>query len=702
MYRFLFILFFLFATFRFVEAQTSFDYSDEVIGVQNSDWFHYYGFGQSSQKGYIHNGIDSMYIFFDYPKKAPKGISPKYGSDIGFRIYYTGQFVNNQLEGEGTMELRNWPKYGVGNRIWIYKGQFKNGLANGFGELSVTIRARFGIMPCVFRGLFVDGKPLEGILATHYHQQYKDQPTLYYSGQVKFQKMHLQMEGWGALLRSNRDHDDIEQTSSLGLKGGFYAGQFYNGSMTGFGIGNYAYEPLQLGYLTTMLVGADAILKEYDPLPIKTGFLVNEPYQFGSFSNHSLHSFLPDVEKASYAEIKMGDGIVYKGMVYQNLPYGLGYVEYSDNLKDISFWKRGEKIAWKDLVDNLLPQKGMIEPKRIMSATRRCEQLWDKKYKYNYYECTKGIYPMNYFGAINENGFPIGWGWKISTVENNYITGEIRPIIGKFNGADPTADTSGLLTSDSLFQYGWQYNNEDKQNPYLGYPESFYFDLSTGWFQTLKPTGMYTRTFSNVGISDTYLRIKAHELFVASEKKRLAEKLSRKTISLSEVYYKTSNPSESYLVTNSGQRVTGIIIPRENLTEGDYVYIDKQLYHVHMGYQNIFLGESPNDGFLSTTNIPSNVLTFRGYYISLKHEEAFCSGCSHRNYSDAPITYTGSVQSGRYETNVYQNNSGTYTIASNPIYNSFSITVSPSAPPICKVCKGSRKKVKSPLKVVEW
>ena len=144
-------------------------------------------------------------------------------------------------------------------------------------------------------------------------------------------------------------------------------------------------------------------------------------------------------------------------------------------------------------------------------------------------------------------------------------------------------------------------------------------------------------------------------------------------------------------------------IAKEQLTRGDYVFIGKALYYVHDSYRNIMLGLVPTDGFWFAEQVPANVLVVRGYNIAnIEHRLVYCSGCSDLPpLPTGPVTVTGSAHSGRYQTNVYENNSGGGTIVSKPIYNQISITLPPPTRKPCKVCNDRRKNEKVPLNVIE-
>lgn len=709
--RIYFILVFAFCSFGKANGQTFFDFDPDMIGVQKTEWYRYYHSGPGSQKENLHNGLDSMYVFFNYPKKTPKNApNPKhrYSSGVEFSITYKGQFNNNQLEGEGTMEMVVRSSGSNGYPTWVYKGQFKQGLAEGYGEL----RTLFMKKPCYFRGLFRQGKPVDGMVVSFFHRQRKEEPTFFYCGEVRFGNESIYPEGWGAVLRTQLDHDDIEQTDNVGLGGGFYAGQFFRGSMTGFGICNhtdYGYG-LDMQPLVPVLVGADDIFCRYDPIPIRAEFLAGKPFMPQSFTNSRYEKLIPDVKKSVYAELDMGNGVFYKGMVWQNLPHGLGYVEYPGNFRDMSLWNLGQKILWKEAVDNLLPEKGMIEPKRILAATYRCSTVVTRLsggFDYPELKCSKGIYPMLYYGRLNGKGFPEGWGWKVTGEENNYVYGQAFPLIGKFNGTDPAEDTSGLASADSLYQYSYNQQPLAWKNYYDAFKaaeDQYYGNTEYGVFDPLKPAEpvrKFVRDIKRTAISDSRIRRMIHTEFSFKEKERI-KALSERTIGISALNYNRSNPAQSYITTTNGKTVNGIYIPKEEIKALDYVFFNNRIYYIHQSYKSIYKGKGPNDGYLDPDKMPSKLLVFRGPVIPIKYRKTICSYCNNQSTNSGPVTYTAQVNSGRSETKVYQNNSGTYSVVTTPVYNSFNITVPAFKSKPCAYCGNKEGWEIEEIKMVEW
>lgn len=647
------------------------------------------------------------YAYIDLSPDLSKAEKKKYGKSPlpEMKLSYEGELKNNRFHGYGKLSFRN---NNSGYNDWIYTGEFAEGKANGYGELKCLYlypNARFD-NECYFRGEFRDGIPVEGSMILNFHRVKKNTGTVFYSGQVLFEKGRMSLHGFGSLLRFEMDHEDPKFSSNLGIRGALYMGQFYRGSATGFGISNTVDSSGQLGSLKAVLTGADDIFYQYDDLNLNADFLIGLPYGPPS-AKTVLHRLFPLVDKAVYKELLLTKDIVYKGMVLDNQPYGLGLVEYPGErglYRDISFWKQGLKISTADALKQLLPDSNWLIAKPISPYIRQCWYNWNDKLKKTELTCTDAFRKALYYGPVSEKGYPVGWGWMHTAEEN---TNRFTPLLGKFSGADPAQEKSTTLGAERLYQYTYnQQRNYNYNNPQLAALDQHYSEFEGGVFDqvfpVIKPVN-FKRYFTRIAFSEDQFMDEKQVNYVKFEQDFKMQLAARPTFFLHSFYRSKLNPSSSYIQNEQGQQLKGLYVSRENIQRGDYVFLGTAFYYVHDSYRNIMLGKTNLDGVWPVAGVPDNVVVIRGYKLDgIEHRLVYCSGCSNLPpVSNEPVTITGSAHSGRYETNVYQNNSGGGTIVSKAIYNQISITLPPPTRKPCKVCNDLRKSEKVPVRIVE-
>lgn len=621
-----------------------------------------------------------------------------------FHLYYEGEMKNNTFHGLGKLRFTN---RNTGYNDWSYTGDFVNGKADGFGELSCYfLTSKPGtITECWFRGEFENGQPTEGSLIHIFHKEKNRTPVIFYSGQVLFEYGKITWDGYGALLRSEMDHSDPKFSTGSGVPGALYIGQFYKGSVSGFGLTNTVDASGHLGPLVSVLTGADDIFQQYSNLGLYADFMAGQPYSPPVSKQAQLYHLFPQMEAAIYKEMALTNEVIYKGMMVDNLPYGLGYVEYpgeKGNFRDIGWWIQGKKLPVEQVLKNLLPDSNWLQPKKIPVFVKDCNKTWNSKLKKEEILCTEKQAEAIYYGPVSAQGFPSGWGLLHPSQRGDAY---FKSYLGKFTGADPAADKSTNMGAEQLYVYSynqqWQYNYYD---PAKAAQDQYYNEFELGVFDPYFPAVPfgYKRYFTRTAFAEDMFLEKRHVDYVKYEREFNQELANRPSIQVDAVYLNDRTMSNSYVQDMNGNKINMSYIAKEQLSRGDYVFLGKALYYVHDSYRNIMLGMVPTDGFWFAESVPAKVLVLRGYKIAnIQHKLVYCSGCSDLPpLPTGPVTVTGSAHSGRYETNVYQNNSGGGSIVSKPIYNQISITLPPPTRKPCKVCNDRRKNEKVPLKVI--
>ncbi len=621
-----------------------------------------------------------------------------------FHLYYEGEMKNNTFHGLGKLRFTN---RNTGYNDWSYTGDFVNGKADGFGELSCYfLTSKPGtITECWFRGEFENGQPTESSLIHIFHKEKKRTPVIFYSGQVLFETGRITWDGYGALLRSEMDHSDPKFSTGSGVPGALYIGQFYKGSVTGFGLSNTVDASGHLGPLVSVLTGADDIFQQYSNLGLYADFMASQPYSPPVNKQVQLYRLFPQMEAAIYKEMALTNEVIYKGMMVDNLPYGLGYVEYpgeKGNYRDIGWWMNGKKLPVEQVLKTLLPDSNWLQPKKIPVFVKDCNKTWNSKLKKEEILCTEKQTEGLYYGPVSAKGFPLGWGLLHPSQRGDAY---FKSYLGKFSGADPAADRSTNMGAEQLYVYSynqqWQYNYYD---PAKAAQDQYYNEFELGVFDPYFPAVPfgYKRYYTRIAFAEDMFLEKRHVDYVKYEREFKQELANRPSIQVDAVYLNDRTMSNSYVQDMNGNKISMSYIAKEQLTRGDYVFLGKALYYVHDSYGNIMLGMVPTDGFWFAESVPAKVLVLRGYKITnIEHNLAYCSGCSNLPpLPTGPVIVTGSAHSGRYETNVYQNNSGGGSIVSKPIYNQISITLPPPTRKPCKVCNDRRKNEKVPLKVI--
>jgi hypothetical protein len=645
----------------------------------------------------------------DLSPKLSRSEQKKYGKSPLPQIHlrYEGEMKDNSFHGLGKLRFVNT---NTGFSDWTYVGDFVNGKADGYGELTAYFTAAaYTFKECWFRGVFKQGKPVEGTVILDHHLTKPNTPTVFYTGEVLFKESKLTWHGYGALLKSEYDAKDLSYSRDLGIPGAFYAGQFHQGSTTGFAITNTVDISGRLGPLVTALVGADDIFQQFSDLALYVDLFTQKSFSPPLRKNKELYRLFPKIETVSYGEIPLTKEAVYKGMLSNGLPYGVGYTEYQcerGSYRDLGFWSNGKKLPIRDVLKALLPDSNWLTPKTVDALFVACNRQWNDKTKRQDIICKQMAEALQYHGPVNEQGYPSGWGWMANPTKP---CNEVPSFIGKFSGKDPANDKTGKMHADTLMVYTYNQQSISQYNYYdskKAAQDQYYSEFESGVFEPfgmLYQNGSYKRTQPRIAFAEDLFRDKAHVDYVKFEKEFAKSLSARAGLAVGTVYYDAQQPAKSYVKDINGNIVSGISKNRESLTRGDWVFLYSCFYYVHDSYRNIQLGSSPSDGFWFGEQIPPTVFVINDRNITnIEFRQVYCSGCSDLPpLRSGPATYTGQAFSGRYETNVYQNNSGSSTIVSKPIYNQISITLPPPTRKPCKVCNDNRKNERVPMQVVK-
>jgi hypothetical protein len=322
---------------------------------------------------------------------------------------YTGYMNNNLFNGPGK----------VSSKHMTYVGEWKDGRPHGTGHF---VQKGPSVDRIEFKGEFIEGRPVHGL---YFIVSRDKKPTTFYNGEVMYADGKIYWHGYGQVLKMQTGEWD-----NVGVKGAFYAGQFYHGSATGFGITNTTTPERVLSNLSTALVLADRVIKVFDVLPLRTEHLFGEDF-IGTTGENKLTGLLPDYASVRMMNFQIDSTAGYSGTVLQNAPYGLGMVKYSDGFIDFGIWKDGKKIEVKELLGALLPQASLLVP------WEKQEMIWQPSYspktknKPESYSWDWKKTNVLYYASRNEKGLPVGWGYKILKNQHNPVQG------GYFTGVEP-------------------------------------------------------------------------------------------------------------------------------------------------------------------------------------------------------------------------------------------------------------------------
>ncbi len=667
-------------------AQSETDFKPDVILFNNPSW--YQQTSKSGKNAVSTNNGDSVYI--EFTRKYGKKTYP-----YAF-VNYKGNFKDGLFHGYGEIMIKDEGTYPYNSNspaITIYRGSFEKGAAHGYGVYTrlVTDAGLPKELP-VFTGVFENGVPIRGLTRSYIGPENNKQGVLHYSGDVFLKRWNIYWHGYGILYVQRLETAAPREFEYDVVDGSFYAGQFFYNQMHGFAIANI-YNELgdSTSQLQTLLTGAGEIFHSFNILPvhISGGLPVNQVTAASDSIRH-FKTLFPDYAKAVTGTMPIDNNISYTGQLVQGMPYGFGFIEGKDGYRDYSFWKNGVKLSAEEILKYMLPDSSMPVAKQINRNAIFYTDEYNKKTKQTVYRVEKTrMEQLTYYGKLKAANSPEGWGFmfsneRVNGFDNTFYYYAQNSFVGDFNGTDMTAEKDIFKACAPYKLYHWglkQWQNQKRGGYICTYPVlRDYADIN---FNDTKKIAMQSRP----GEFGRYLVQRDQK---AEREKEVA---SRKKASIGTVYVAT-DPEKSYVTDIAGSRLNTIVIPKNTLKEGDYVFCNDNFYR-HNGI-GILATPSDNGGFISTGTLPEKVLVIRGYSIPMEfnYSPTTCSYCKDR---PATTTYTGTAYTGREKTNVYENNSGGLTIVTTPIIKSFSVTVN-NAP--CKQCRNEWKYTKKPLQIV--
>ncbi len=257
---------------------------------------------------------------------------------------YTGQWKNNAPNGAGeiTLQADAGANLSVGT---VLKGEFKNGLLEGEGELiekTVTKGELTGIEGAYYKGYFKEGLfHGKGMLIAYTGDKYSGD---FYEG-----KPH----GQGTLTMVNGD---------------VYMGSFKDGAASGRGVYTYADGSVYEGEYGSNLPNGQGIYKDANGNVINTGFWKDGEYMGDNPSQQSEPPNPPDktVEKVTQKEYTYKTAVLTAPMLYSgewsnNAPNGQGVMTFKENgAQGALEWRKGDTLTGQ-FVNGLLEGDGVYE-----------------------------------------------------------------------------------------------------------------------------------------------------------------------------------------------------------------------------------------------------------------------------------------------------------------------------------------------------
>ncbi len=597
-----------------------------------------------------------------------------------WKFKYLGEFKGNVMDGQGELRV---DQVTIGG--FIYYGSFKDGRPHGFGHFVKYPRSAFlnlladgrrsaNEKPLYeFKGTFEEGKPKQGLFIGSIMND--GTPAIYYSGEVAYNGENIIWHGFGSLLRIGTDvYGKADVIDNLGRKGGYYEGQFYNSAATGFALSNTITESNELNNLTTMLVGADMVIRTFDQFPLRADHLVEDNILPEPVTGSALLKLLPDLGKATLSTFIIDSSASYKGTVVNGLPYGLGYVEYSDRFRDVGFWSGGKKISPKAVLAALLPDATVLEPKLM---EEKMAVKIPKKKKPEEFDIEQKKVPVVYYAAFNAKGKPEGWGWKVNTT---YATSE--PLIMKFgsNGKDD------MLNGDSIYAQ----TSIEEANPYYYHHDKVLRaqteNLKRSPYRVVKglkslKNGLPFLKLQQLGLYDDRFRRVAHIAYIKGMEeayKKEAEAYARiPTVKMSKIVLYRSNNAKSHVVAN-GKEIYGKPVNASELLKYDFLFLGGQLKMVSQVFNDYIL-------FSDNSSLQKNagtVYVIRNLMLRQNVEKLDCKVCNNR-----PVTTSSTavnVVTG-HKTSTYNTGPNTVNVISTPILTQVGSVSSNS---YCKACNG--------------
>jgi hypothetical protein len=587
---------------------------------------------------------------------------------------YRGYMNNNEFNGYGE----------ISSKSMEYKGTWKDGRPHGYGHLVLTHAL---LKKIEFKGTFNEGRPVEGLSFIVSRDNIR---TTFYSGEVIYEDGKLLWHGWGQVLRLEQGEWD-----KMGVKGAFYAGQFYRSAATGFGITNTAEMNGAISNLSTALVLADRVVKTFDLLPVRTDHLVENSYT-PPVSAGLLQKILPQYTSATRVNIPLDTIARYKGTAIRNTPYGLGMVEYRDGFVDFGFWREGRKIPVRELLASLLPDSSVLVAKEREELTRQIVYNPETKKSRASVEWEWKKKKVVYYAPVNSSGRAQGWGWK-------YIPGDESPIQGgNFNGQD--ISRKGDFNADTMYiQVPFEVHKTAYPGLYHGgggYVEytarqNYFMETSERWMLIAyrimrdKPYAMEHEKMFNYknGIvqvayaDDRFYRQEAMaymQQYIDQNKAQVNAFQNLPRLLLTRVQINLLSPSASF-VTDGKTQVKVEYVNSNDIKRFDYVLVGDQFKPVSEVFSTYILLQGNSS---LNRDAGTGYYCIRNYQLVYQSQDWKCKECNGTGGHTAEAKVN--VVTGY---NNYINHTGpqTATVVSTPVYTQIGGL---SYKSVCKACNG--------------
>ena len=654
-------------------------------------------YGTQTLKGYTTamnmRDADSVVFFINDYKK---GIRPD-------SFVYKGSFKNNLFNGYGELMSDNE------DRSFKYAGMWKDGKMHGIGRLTRYKRnmiiqgefVRIGFQNLIknwgkgydncrfyeFKGNFINGVPAEGLYIAGFN--FDGTASTFYSGDVKLEEgMEITLakddvrkfgtdiiwHGFGTLYRTSN------QADQFGAPGAYYSGQFWKGSMTGFGISNTLDTTGHLSNLKAGICIADRMVHVFNTFDFGTQWLGDGPVD--GITGNTLQ-VLPMLKEAVPTSYNFTEG-TYKGGVLRGAPYGPGIVIYRDGFMDIGFWQHGEKLKVKNLLARILPDSTVLNPTVVAELGRSFKSGKPKPNDYKGYRgaWSKLKYWIDrdkkrtlYYSAFTDRDEPSGWGWKVAHDDEN-----AEPELGFFNGR--LAGKRNPNNADTMFvqcEIDWKksaYWGMTTNNGYVADSKNF------DYFSKLRAEKVYIvldeedkpivgPDRSNPGealtqqlaYSDDRIVKQSMVDYILAEREKFKQAAnefsSLPRFTPKKLVIDRFIRSNSY-ITDDQKKVVVQSIDRTQLRVNDYLLIDTTLKLVSYN-ANRYLVLDDNTYPPAT----GTVYIIRGYQLVRTYHEWTCPLC---NGTGGSVTTVGTQGVVGFDYEITDRTSTTVTITKSPVY----------------------------------
>lgn len=689
-----FCFIFCFVSSLSLKAQNSEDVVKDVLRFTNPEWFQ--SLAQPGKKSYKPQPFDSVLI--EYANKVERR------KILIQTVQYVGEFKNGLFHGKGKLLLKlfSYPFQENKPGTFTYEGDFENGAATGKAFLNYSwwytpreMKAFFVKMNCQVE--FAGGSLKSGLI--RYDHLLNDVPVLtsYYSGELLMKNWAPVLHGLGIVYVSKNSPGSEMAKRSPGIDGGIYAGNFIHGEYTGFGVCNYRNSfDESLSNLMVGIVGKGELLHTFSTLPVNKDWTYREILPKETNSEYFSRVF------GSFKEVKRGVLYLdkenkYTGGIKDDLPHGIGYIENGNGFYDIAFWNAGKRLSVKEVLGHLLPDPSMLEVKKIKKKVA---------YENSNYATTKIIFDADYYGKLNSNGYPEGWGILLCTNESgttrgNTVYDNLGTVIGNFNGYsldnfihendimstiqnnDRNQAFKIALRTNDLFAY-YTFISLARLPGYLNQSVNEYYFFDTPQIATEE-----TQAFKDD--MDDYQRAKIATMTYISGRKEIVVK----------AVYLSSISGSSYVETYTGEKIYLQELTADEVNYGDFILHKDVFYEVNRASMlNDYIAPNANSPHLSVTDAFNKQVGYvlKGYWMAARYEsdpDNVCVYCGGK--PPGKSTYTGVGYTGRYENNVYNNNSGGINIVSKPITTITTVTVDNKP---CKYCSGNEAKRRAKVNVI--